>query len=145
MIAIFAMILHDFDVQAAASLRLSPTTVQSKSALELNPGGQRGPLSIPKGKTSMTNTADRNGRRVADAKPPAPTPPTPLTLSLPKGWNDIKVGSLVIGHETKELGWWEAIVTEAKGELFTLRWRDYPTQPTVVRSRQQIALLFTGS
>jgi hypothetical protein len=36
-------------------------------------------------------------------------------------------------------------VTEVKGELFTLRWRDYPTQPAVVRSRQQIALLFTGS
>lgn len=91
----------------------------------------------------MTNSAEKNAKRGAETKPsPAPTP---ITLSFPKTWADIKVGSVVIGHETKEDGWWEAIVTEIKGELYTLRWRDYPAQPTVVRSRQQIALPFAGS
>ena len=75
------------------------------------------------------------------------TSTTPLEASpppLPRTWDDIRVGSVVIGHESSEDGWWEAIVTEIRGDLLTLRWRDYPKQLPVTRNRRDVALLFPG-
>jgi len=60
---------------------------------------------------------------------------------LPKSWDDIDVGHLVIAYENSEDGWWEAIVTEKNKDMLTLRWRDYPKQPTVTRHRSSVALL----
>jgi hypothetical protein len=73
------------------------------------------------------------------------TSTAPSSLSLPRTWEDIKVGSLVIAHESHEDGWWEAIVTSLTDTTLTLKWRDYPRQPIVTRRRDQIALLFSSS
>jgi hypothetical protein len=40
-----------------------------------------------------------------------------------------------------EDGWWESVVLEAKADLFTLKWRDWPDLPSFVRRRWQLALL----
>lgn len=60
---------------------------------------------------------------------------------LPRTWDDIDVGHLVIAYENSEDGWWEAIVVDKTKDMLTLRWRDYPKQPTVVRHRTAVALL----
>jgi hypothetical protein len=63
--------------------------------------------------------------------------------NLPRNWQEIAPGHLVIGHESLEDGWWEAIVLERDGDMLTLRWRDYPKQPKVVRHRAAVALIST--
>lgn len=68
---------------------------------------------------------------------------TPLVASgLPRTWDEIAPGHLVIAQESHESdGWWEAIVIERDGDMLTLRWRDYPKQAKVVRHRDAVALL----
>ena len=80
----------------------------------------------------------------SEAKLPAAEPkPTagPSNGKAPCGWADIDVNSLVLALEGPGQGWWEAVVTEAKNDLFTLRWRDYAHLPHIVRRRWQLALL----
>ena len=60
---------------------------------------------------------------------------------LPRTWDEVDVGHLVIAHENAESGWWEAIVTDRKEDVLTLRWRDFPRQPKIVRHRSTLALL----
>jgi hypothetical protein len=47
----------------------------------------------------------------------------------------------VIARETLEVGWWEAVVVERNGDLVTVRYRDYPHYPPMVRHRSAIALI----
>jgi hypothetical protein len=62
---------------------------------------------------------------------------------LPKSWSAIKVGSTVLASETREDGWWEAIVTEVKAtDLFVLKWADWPDLPPFARHRERLALRF---
>ena len=69
----------------------------------------------------------------ASAEQPAP--------GLPATWDDIAVGHLVIAQEGAVDGWWEAIVLARDGDMLTLKWRDYPQQPNVVRHAGSVALL----
>jgi len=69
----------------------------------------------------------------ASAEQPAP--------GLPATWDDIAVGHLVIAQEGAIDGWWEAIVLARDGDMLTLKWRDYPQQPNVVRHAGSVALL----
>jgi len=59
---------------------------------------------------------------------------------LPKTWDDIAVGHLVIAHEGAKDGWWEAVVLARDGDMLTLKWRDYD-QPNVTRHVGSVALL----
>jgi hypothetical protein len=65
----------------------------------------------------------------------------PVASGLPRTWDEITAGHLVIAQETLELGWWEAIVINRKDDMFTLRFRDYPKIPKFVRHRSAIALM----
>jgi hypothetical protein len=65
----------------------------------------------------------------------------PVALGLPRSWDEIEPGHLVIAQESLEYGWWEAIVLARKGDAFTLRYRDYPQLPKFVRHRSGIALM----
>jgi hypothetical protein len=75
----------------------------------------------------------------------APLPPQinadPLPKDLPRTWDDLAPGHLVIAKESLELGWWEAIVIERTGDLVTIKYRDYPQYPPLVRHRSVIALI----
>jgi hypothetical protein len=83
---------------------------------------------------------------VESGLPTAPgEPEVPLASGLPHNWDELAPGHLVIAKETRhEDGWWEAIVLERDGDMLTLRWRDYPTQPKVIRHRTAVALLNTA-
>jgi hypothetical protein len=65
----------------------------------------------------------------------------PVATGLPRTWDDIAPGHLVIAQEALEYGWWEAIVIGRNGDMFTLRFRDYPKLPKFVRHRNAIALI----
>ena len=67
--------------------------------------------------------------------------PDPAPQDLPRTWDDLVPGHLVIARETLEFGWWEAIVIERTGDLVTVRYRDYPQYPPMVRHRSAIALI----
>jgi hypothetical protein len=75
----------------------------------------------------------------------APLPPQinadPLPQDLPHTWDDLAPGHLVIAKESLELGWWEAVVIERTGDLVTVKYRDYPQYPPLVRHRSVIALI----
>jgi uncharacterized membrane protein len=59
--------------------------------------------------------------------------------------DEIASGNLVIAHESPKDGWWEAIVIDRKADTFTLRFRDYPDLPKVVRHRSAIALMYSAN
>jgi hypothetical protein len=65
----------------------------------------------------------------------------PVASGLPRTWDEIAAGHLVIAQETLDLGWWEAIVIGRKDDMFMLRFRDYPKIPRFVRHRSAIALM----
>lgn len=67
---------------------------------------------------------------------PAGSPP-----NLPRKWEEIGVGDLVVAFEDVDEGWYEAIVAEADGDMLTLRWRDYPKERRIVRHRNRLGLL----
>lgn len=59
----------------------------------------------------------------------------------PKDWPEIQLGSIVLMSEGVGHGWYVGVVTEAKpDDLFVLKWRDWPEEPTVVRRREHLAL-----
>ena len=65
----------------------------------------------------------------------------PAARGLPRSWDEIEPGHLVIAQESLDNGWWEAIVLERKDDVFTLRFRDYPQLPKFFRHRSAIALI----
>ena len=79
------------------------------------------------------------GETVGDQETPAN--PNPSTQDLPRSWDEIQPGHLVIARETLECGWCEAIVIERNGDLLTLRYRDYPQYSTMIRHRSAVALI----
>ena len=52
--------------------------------------------------------------------------PLPVASGLPKTWDEIAPGHLVVAQEALDNGWWEAIVLDRNGDMLTLRFRDYP-------------------
>jgi hypothetical protein len=65
----------------------------------------------------------------------------PVVTGLPKTWDDIAPGHLVIAQESLEHGWWEAIVIARNGDMLTLRFREYPKLPKFARHRAAVALV----
>jgi hypothetical protein len=63
---------------------------------------------------------------------------------LPRNWHEIGIGDLVLFQDCLEDGWYEAFVVEAVGDMFTLRWRDYPRQRRFARHRLRLGLLYPG-
>ena len=62
----------------------------------------------------------------------------------PSEREQIGLGSIVLAHEGADEGWWEAEVIGINGRVFSLRWRDYPSQPTILRKASELALLPPG-
>ncbi|MCJ2044477.1 hypothetical protein MKK58_08015 [Methylobacterium sp. J-078] len=62
----------------------------------------------------------------------------------PRERDEIGLGSLVLAHEGPEDGWWEAEVIGINGQVFSLRWRDYPLQATILRKAGELAMLPPG-
>ena len=65
----------------------------------------------------------------------------PARTGLPKSWEEIAVGHLVIAQECPDYGWAEAIVIDRKDKILTLRYLDYPKLPRFYRDFRAVALL----
>ena len=77
---------------------------------------------------------------------PVPSPTAPAATEqpapgLPATWDDIAVGHMVIAQEGAAEGWWEAIIIARDGDMLTLKWRDWPQLPKVLRHAGAVALL----
>ena len=69
---------------------------------------------------------------------------SPITSGLPRSWEGITVGHMVLLHESPEDGWWEGIVIKREDDLLTLRLRDFPKQGTFIRHINTVALVNPG-
>jgi hypothetical protein len=69
---------------------------------------------------------------------------SPITSGLPRNWDGIQPGHVVIIHESPADGWWEALVLAREAEILTLRFRDFPRQPQFQRHISQVALINPG-
>jgi hypothetical protein len=65
----------------------------------------------------------------------------PAARGLPRSWDEIAAGHLVIAQESLDYGWWEAIVLDRKGDAFILQYRDFPHLPRFARQRTGVALM----
>jgi hypothetical protein len=70
---------------------------------------------------------------------------TLVARGLPRSWDEIAPGHLVIAQESLDYGWWEAIVLDRKDDMLTLRFRDYPRLPKFFRHRTAVALMSPAS
>ena len=94
-----------------------------------------GSLVVTPGQSS-TNCTDDGGEQVACISPIIP--------GLPRSWESVGIGHMVLVHESPADGWWEAVVIDREAEVLTLRFRDYPKLPTFVRHISTIALVNPG-
>ena len=94
----------------------------------------------PNGNAHSASALESGGLGAAGSGVPGGSRP-----NLPRNWQEIGLGDLVVAQEGPEDGWYEAIVAEANGDMFTLRWRDYPRERRVVRHRLRLGLLYPGA
>jgi hypothetical protein len=89
----------------------------------------RAKLTAETGKSAKARVQAKHEKTVA-ANPAA------NAQSLPKDWDDIDIGHLVLAKaESRWPAWWEAIVVENADDLFKLRWRDNASTPPITRPR----------
>jgi hypothetical protein len=90
-----------------------------------------------------------NGRNVAANEEPSQkktqaTEVLPIASGLPKNWDSLAPGHLVLIQESLADGWWECIVTGREDEILTLRFRDYPKVPSFQCHIRAVALTHPG-
>jgi hypothetical protein len=117
-----------------------PTTAELKRLAKLLPPGKleaTGPNFLP------FIDGDLYGEIVEETAGDAQPPPAQSanTKPLPRSWEEITAGHLVIVQESLVCGWWEAIVLERTGDVLTLKYRDYPKYPKLRRHRSAVALI----
>jgi hypothetical protein len=90
-------------------------------------------------------TVSRHRYAVALQFTPKYAPPSDLNEAapgLPTDWTTLKESDLVLAHEGKGEGWWEALLVEVNDQETVVRWRDYPKAAKLGRAINQIALLY---
>jgi hypothetical protein len=87
--------------------------------------------------TSHPTSPPASGSSGAAGSKPSGSPP-----NLPRNWQEIGLGDLVVAQQSRDDGWYEAIVVEAAGDMLTVRWRDYPRERPIVRHRLRLGLLY---
>jgi hypothetical protein len=73
---------------------------------------------------------------------PTATAPSAGSQPLPRDWQQIDVGQLVLAKsEGPWSSWWEAVPIEQIGDGFKLRWRDGVNKSLCARARLDLALI----
>ncbi|WP_034473632.1 MULTISPECIES: hypothetical protein [unclassified Afipia] len=93
---------------------------------------------------AMLEKFEKGGTSKAAADTPAVACKSPVTSGLPRDWAGIEPGHMVLIHESVDDGWWEAVVLKREDEILTLRFRDFPKQPTFQRHINTVALVNPG-
>ncbi|HEV3022927.1 MAG TPA: hypothetical protein VGX76_10680 [Pirellulales bacterium] len=92
--------------------------------------------------TSAHGTAQPVSAAGKADRPAAATEPVGDADRYPATWEAIRPEQVVVAKEDGPFqGWWEAIVADVAGDSLTLRWRNRPQLPLVVRHRQHVALM----
>jgi hypothetical protein len=150
--------------KAATQLRLRVLTVANPAVAELAAKLPPGRIHASgKGLVSTIRT-DLYGKLLAaaaagsqPAQPSLPPPGGPQSNGgspkskgptqdrLPKDWDAIGPGHLVLAQQGLEDGWYDAVVVEQNGDMLTLRWRDPPRERRFTRHRRSLGLLFPGA
>jgi hypothetical protein len=65
----------------------------------------------------------------------------PLASGLPRNWESITPGNMILAHAGPGEGWWECLVLTRDDEIVTLRYRDYPKAPKFERHISTVALI----
>jgi hypothetical protein len=122
--------------EAAAPRQQRPTR-ENRGSHE----GASAPLVVSEGEQTAETPAPSVSETLAKQADTDPGVIRNEASSRPESWEAIRVGDLVIAHESPEDGWWEAVVLAIENDQLLLRWRDYPRQPCVRRGRFEVALL----
>jgi hypothetical protein len=81
-------------------------------------------------------------KAIQDGKGTPETAETDAEGTRPTDWSKIRIGSLVLAEDAPADGWFEAIVLERKQQnIFSLKWRDYPVEPSITRHVSRLALM----
>jgi hypothetical protein len=72
--------------------------------------------------------------------------PQTIASGLPRSWDSIEVGQVVLAEEDAvNEGYWACIVVKREADILTLRLRDFPKQKQqYVRNVAQVALIYPG-
>ena len=95
-------------------------------------------LALAEPAASLTQASSPAASASAATEAAAPT----SNETLPRHWDEISRGHLVIAQEAPAEGWYEAIVDDQTADMLTLRWRDYPREQRVMRHRNRVGLLY---
>jgi hypothetical protein len=106
------------------------------NAVLATPGDESKPYKLARPPGQTPEDQDSGGTKVATV--------SPISSGLPRSWESIGVGHVVLVHESPVDGWWEATVLKREDEMLTLRFRDYPKQPIFLRHISQTALINPG-
>lgn len=100
---------------------------------------------LAKAQGIKTNESVQNGELNSEVRAATANGKSKSQLHLPKTWEDIDVGHLVITQDTDPKdGWWPAIVVQKKGEMFTLRWQQSQSRSRVVKHKYNLGLIWPG-
>ena len=132
-----------------------------RAALSEGTAADKGILTLPAVKTEELNSllavlaAALTSKQTAPARPPAALDSQPIgsPSSTPVGlpaidpmWAALTVNMVVLAADLTDEGvpegWWEAVITRIKGDMLTLRWRDYPEQGSFRCKREQLAIMY---
>ncbi|MEA1834439.1 hypothetical protein U8607_20300 [Methylobacterium durans] len=100
----------------------------------------RGAQSAAESAPPETRPGQGEPSAVAPASKPRPADRSFVGSPLPQYREEIGLGSFVLALEAPAEGWWEAEVIGINGSVFSLRWRDYPTEATILRKADELAL-----
>lgn len=103
-------------------------------------------------KLNAVLAAPGDGSQIQEPSPGSTDEPTTPSdepkvrvAGLPKTWDSVDVGSVVLAMDGPEDGWWECVVLKREDSVLTLRLRDYPKQGTYIRHLTQVALINPGA
>lgn len=80
----------------------------------------------------------------ADAAAKSSAEAQPVVTGLPKYWDQIQPGHLILNFEGPGEGWWEAVVVARNDQMLTLRYRDFPKVKMFDRHISTVALINPG-
>lgn len=136
--------------------RVEPSADEDAAKGTAEPGAAAGKPAEARGDEPVGSEASGANEPAGTAGPAAPStapdqPAKPKSgehnfvgQRRPGDRDEIGLGSIVLAHEGPDEGWWEAEVIGCNGRVFSLRWRDYPLEGTILRKAGELALLPPG-
>ncbi len=128
---------HQGELSKAGKLSLSAVKKDVLARLLANLAGE--PVEAPDGSGKLPPGTLPTFVGSSEAQLAAAQPVDPL-------WAALTVNMVVLAPEYEDRGgtegWFESIIVAIHGDVFTLRFRDYPRQPQFQRQRHELAIMY---